>query len=169
MTKRKPLADDEDAIDEAALFGSGGDGLEKVTIANRNFWSDVDPLTARWLVACEAVDKRGDIQPLLEQLQACVPAEALPYVQDLLKRLTVKGKRGRRPTPLYERSRTNILLWIAVEEVRQLQKAGRELEDAVKIISEKVAKTSPDKIAPSTLKDACTGKRKIVRELLRRI
>jgi hypothetical protein len=175
-------ADDEDAIDERALFG-GGRGRENVTIADRNLWLEEligDPRIRPWILACEAMDN-GNPAPLRELSWEEIPAEALPFVEDLRERLARKGKPGKPRTPLYDRSPADKILALACEEVKHLVRQGLKAKDGRKAkdgsqrkkglvdkACEQVAKDNPNFPSAATIQNAYEGSRTSTSKLRRR-
>jgi hypothetical protein len=107
-------------------------GLEHV------LWRDSDPAHDCWLYAFEAIDQRNNKGPLLELLRSGreLPAEARRHLADLIDRYQLKKKKGRSPTPEYERPFSVVRLEWAVEEVREIRetlkakarRAGEKIE-----------------------------------------
>jgi hypothetical protein len=84
---------------------------------DRGFW--LDAVTIHWAEAIEAIDKRGDKEPLKKLLKSEfeLPPEARRFLADLIDRYQLKLKRGRKATPAYDRTYIEAILELAIDDV----------------------------------------------------
>ncbi len=124
-------------VDNSIFDDGGPTGFENVTIMDRAFWLDEvdDQRVKPWIEAIEAADRRGDMAPFLAALRGCVPAEAFPFIKDFFARHQLAKKRGRQATPLYDRSRAEARLLIAVREVKELKGTGTPVAQAIEEVA----------------------------------
>jgi hypothetical protein len=69
-------------------------------------WNDDEKVNAEWYAALQAIDERGDKQPLVRLLQRgqVPPPRIAFYIGDLLDRYALKQGRGKPRTPAYART-----------------------------------------------------------------
>ncbi|MCC3245445.1 hypothetical protein LG047_08940 [Methylocystis sp. WRRC1] len=160
-------------------MSAGPTGLENVTIADRAFWLDEidDPQVREWIVACEAIDQRGETAPLLMALRQCIPAAAFRHVADLFDRYELKKRRGRPRCPSYDLSAQEARLACAIAEVEDALAPRKRLRAQFKRdkwqvplnkdeVIERVARAHA--IPVEVLISACAGKRGATRRMKQR-
>ena len=142
-----------------------GAGSENITILERAPWLDVDLATGKWIVAFEKLDKQRNKSSLLELLRSDweLSSTARAYLADLLDRYEFKNKRGRKRTPAYDRSRSEAMLYLAVQYVRDDVDNGMKVNKAV----EKQALSYS--IPEQTLHDAYAQRRGSTRRVKKRL
>ena len=113
------------------------------------------PLQWQWVAALQAVDERGDNQPLLELLKTWVPPELFPDLEDLFdRRKLVLKRKGKPRVPSYMRGHgPELALRQGVERVRRRIGGGMSPKDALAEVAEQL------KIPPRVLTNAYQGRR----------
>lgn len=170
MTKRtgKPSKAVSQAL-ERRLLAASGQGLENVTVTDRNFWHDekegYDDLSDdRWLRAIERVDKHGDKQVLRNLLKE--GRTVSPFVQrmlaDLLTRYELRKPRGRPMVPAYDRSAKVAALEMALDDVRD--QCAKKVERSVAIH----AAAKAHSLSEDLLAAFCDGKLGSARRMAKR-
>jgi hypothetical protein len=161
--KRKPahapapaaVVDDDDAD-----FENDTTGTENITISARAFWLD-DSTVRWWAEAIEAIDKRGDKEPLKSYLRSELELlpEARLFLADMIDRYQLKPKRGRKATPAYDRTGVEAMLEIAIKDVS----AHRgEIDVALKEVAQRYSIYG---ITEKTLKNAFEERRGSTRRM----
>jgi len=123
-------------------------------LVDRAFWlgdrTDLDD----WIMALEAIDKRGDKTPLLALLRSKrkLLDKVRSYLADLIDRYQFVKKRGGKLTPEYNRTENNAILELGIIQVKGLVKRGKRVKDALEEISESLG------VQLSTLESAHSGK-----------
>ena len=135
-------------------------------VVDRAFWlgdetAHLDP----WITALEAIDKRGDKGPLLALLKSefDLPREARVYLADLLARHQLKKKGGGQTTPAYDRTEVEIVLSLAIDDVRELVRTRKRR------VAEALEQTSRTRgIPPNILESAYKDRRGSTRRMKKR-
>jgi hypothetical protein len=102
-------------------------------------WLDDTKVNAAWYEALEAIDVRGDKEPLVRLLQSgqVPPPSICFYIGDLLDRYALKRRKARPRLPGYLRTPEQIKLVTAVIEVHeQVHRYRAELAVALKQVAE---------------------------------
>jgi uncharacterized protein YoaH (UPF0181 family) len=110
-----------------------------------------------WVDAIEAIDLRGDKEPLLKLLTS-QPGPSGILLADLLTRYQLKRRRGRQQVPLYKFTEQTVALQKAKERYGELLKTGVSRSEALK----RVAKES--RISKRTTQNYIDGKNAYTRE-----
>jgi len=101
-------------------------------LADTAFWLDQSDPSWPWYLALEDIDKRGDKTALLKLLRSGeMPATIGHHLADLLERYQLRRRPGRQRTPSYDRSDSEAVLLIAIDEVRARVKKGMKVSDAI--------------------------------------
>jgi hypothetical protein len=142
------------------LKGKGDNWKSKLRFSDSAAW--LGRIEAAWADALYEVDRTRDLSPLIRKLKDVVPAVAYPHLVDLARRYVLKQrKRGRAPTPSYDRTMAEILLEEACRSVRGRPK-GMPLD---KTIDEASFRWS---IPVSTLRNAYHGWRRSTKTMKKR-
>jgi hypothetical protein len=98
-------------------------------ILDRAVWRKANEPDDAWVAALDKAD-RGNAQALTDLLrsQTEIPPSVRHYLADFAERRV--QKRGRPRVPLYDRSRVEVFLWLANDEVSH-RPPGQKLEDAL--------------------------------------
>jgi hypothetical protein len=133
-------------------------------LVDRAFWLGDDTSLDCWVTALDAVDKRGDKEPLLKLLRSehDLPREARVYLADLLARHQLKKKRGGQSVPAYDRTDADQRLLLAIEDVRRLRKKRVSVKEALDRVSESHG------ISPEVLATEYRGSRGSTRRMMKR-
>jgi hypothetical protein len=76
--------------------------VERIILETDHFWTE-DELTQTWIAALEAIDYRGDKEPLIQLLKNTeINATAAWHLADLLDRYNLTKLRGGQRTPSYD-------------------------------------------------------------------
>jgi hypothetical protein len=110
MTRRPTL-------DEMMLADAGrGISTELTDLA---FWLDHNDTDWELIRALEAIDKRGDVEPLVAWICRDKPNSTREFIADLFKRYALKKTLyGRRRTPKYDLSANEVDKLLAVESIK---------------------------------------------------
>ena len=106
-----------------------GEGISNKLI-DRAFWHpyDLHPIWD-WLNACEAIDQRGDKEPLIACLKDAnleLSHDVRWYLADLLGRYQLKRKRGARAVPAYDFSHADVMFEMAKHAMTEYNKSLEE-------------------------------------------
>jgi|tagenome__1003787_1003787.scaffolds.fasta_scaffold20986081_2 hypothetical protein len=154
--KRKPKKSASDELTRAMIEGGEGAGTS-ADFADNFLWlhDEMDEHTPDWVVALERLDAFGDKKPLTDLLRSerVLPLRARHYLADLIER-GVKRPMGRRRTPAYNMSPTELDLWFACRDVGDLVREGL----SVAVALAKVVARRPS-INPTKLENAYNQRR----------
>jgi hypothetical protein len=96
-------------------------------ITDSGFWLDDIDEHGIWYAALQAIDDSNDKAPLIALLSKEQPPQSIcRHLADLLERhdLRKRRKRGPQPIPSYDRSYKNVVLELAIMEVREWPAPG---------------------------------------------
>ena len=150
MSKRPKWLDDRQGKVPAhirkLLANSSGQGLSDAVV-DRATWLDdeetgpITPALEAWITALEAIDRKGDKEPLLNFLKSNreLSRDARIYLADLLARYQLKKKRGGQTKPAYDRSEAEEMLALGINAVRYLVNPPTEALRTGKLVKMTVA------------------------------